>query len=162
MAWESANDHKTRKHSSIDVDDLDICRNCLQYHCETTNCLKCEYGKYPDCRFLHLKNGEAGRVKRTQQKYVVESEKRQNFYFTFGSSESFPYQNGYLIVKATDLIQAIRLFKVYHPNKSRNIVNCSDWYSQEFWDKHIKELYADREPFEIISSKKMIPKTEDN
>jgi hypothetical protein len=32
-----------------------ICRDCLSEHCLDTNCLGCNYGKYPNCPFLEMK-----------------------------------------------------------------------------------------------------------
>ena len=32
-----------------------ICRDCMVEHCNYTNCYGCQYGKYPECRFLSLK-----------------------------------------------------------------------------------------------------------
>jgi len=41
--------------SSCDLEDWHICHDCMVEHCVTTNCLGCEYGEYPDCRFLEMK-----------------------------------------------------------------------------------------------------------
>lgn len=35
--------------------DWRICHDCMVEHCVNTNCLACNYGKYPDCRFLKMK-----------------------------------------------------------------------------------------------------------
>ena len=32
-----------------------VCRSCMIEHCCTTNCLGCELGTYPDCKFLPMK-----------------------------------------------------------------------------------------------------------
>jgi hypothetical protein len=32
-----------------------ICCDCMIEHCNYTNCYGCNYGKYPDCRFISLK-----------------------------------------------------------------------------------------------------------
>jgi hypothetical protein len=32
-----------------------ICHSCMIEHCLSTNCLGCEYGQYPKCRFLKMK-----------------------------------------------------------------------------------------------------------
>lgn len=44
--------------SSDDIPGIGICRCCLEEHCNTTNCLQCEYGKYPDCKYRYLKSNE--------------------------------------------------------------------------------------------------------
>jgi len=31
------------------------CRNCMEEYCSQTNCLGCERGTYPDCKFQYLK-----------------------------------------------------------------------------------------------------------
>jgi gamma-glutamylcyclotransferase (GGCT)/AIG2-like uncharacterized protein YtfP len=55
MVWENS---KTAGHfheSSCNLDDWDICHDCMVEHCVSTNCLGCELGTYPDCRFFDLK-----------------------------------------------------------------------------------------------------------
>lgn len=37
------------------IEDNDYCFECQIEHCLQTNCLGCEIGKYPDCRFLDMK-----------------------------------------------------------------------------------------------------------
>lgn len=71
----------------------------------------------------------------------------RKYYFTFGSSEQFPYQNGYLIVRANNLREAIELFKGKHPNIHDGMLNCSDYYTETQWNKY-DHTYGD--PFEII------------
>lgn len=41
--------------SSCNLEDWPICHDCMVEHCVNTNCLGCNYGKYPDCRFLKMK-----------------------------------------------------------------------------------------------------------
>lgn len=41
--------------ASSDYIGTDICRNCMEEHCNSTNCLACNIGKYPNCKYLHLK-----------------------------------------------------------------------------------------------------------
>lgn len=75
-----------------------------------------------------------------------------NFYFTFGSSEDFPYQNGYLIVKAETIREAAYKFMMQYPNRDgSDCLNCSDYYDQRRWDEITKAgYYKDEEPKEII------------
>ena len=56
------------------------------------------------------------------------------YYFTFGSNKGFPYQNGYVIVIANSLGEAIEKFRKKFPDRNKNIVNCAFWYTQEHWD----------------------------
>lgn len=55
------------------------------------------------------------------------------YYFTFGSHSFFPYQNGYVIVKADTLSKAIEKFRSRFPDRHLNTVNCSFWYTEEEW-----------------------------
>lgn len=73
------------------------------------------------------------------------------FYFTFGSSGKFPFQCGYIILYAEDIRAAARMFKELYPNPSEpDILNCSDYYSQESWIKHVQEYYKDNAPVKVI------------
>lgn len=60
-----------------------------------------------------------------------------NYYFTFGNDILFPYQNGYLIVKAYTLDEAIQKFRNKFPDRRKNIVNCAFWYTEDNWNKTI-------------------------
>lgn len=42
-------------YASTDYIGLKICRICRMQECLDTNCLGCEEGEYPTCRFSHLK-----------------------------------------------------------------------------------------------------------
>lgn len=56
-----------------------------------------------------------------------------NFYFTFGSDKGFPYQTGYVIVKADDMADAINKFRMRFPDRHKDTVNCSFWYTEKQW-----------------------------
>lgn len=73
-----------------------------------------------------------------------------NFYFTFGSSKDFPYQNTYLIVKATDIDSALKGYRKKYPDKNTGIVNCSMYYTQREWEGKISRYYDKRNPAEVI------------
>ena len=32
-----------------------LCRDCLEEHCVQTNCLQCDIGNWPDCRYADIK-----------------------------------------------------------------------------------------------------------
>lgn len=52
--WED--EHGILLYSSDDLPGMHICRCCMEEHCNTTNCLQCDYGKYPDCKYRYLKS----------------------------------------------------------------------------------------------------------
>lgn len=54
---------------------------------------------------------------------------KNKYYFTYGTSESFPYQNGWTLVLANNIREAVTLFDLVHPRKS-DFVNCSSIYSE--------------------------------
>ena len=74
------------------------------------------------------------------------------YYFTFGSSEEFPYtREQYIIVKAQDIREAAKKYKKKYPSRyNENILNCADYYSQKAWDERVKEYYKGVEPVEVI------------
>lgn len=75
----------------------------------------------------------------------------KNFYFTFGSDTAFPYQNGYLIVKAEGLRQAQVKFKKKYPNREGSCwLNCAFYYTEEMWNNETSKYYESEEPFEVI------------
>lgn len=53
------------------------------------------------------------------------------FYFTFGTSESFPFQKGYVKVLAENMDQAIDSFRHHFPDRTPGIWNFSDCYTSE-------------------------------
>lgn len=55
MVWEAPLGSGLFVESSYNLDDWPICHDCMVEHCVNTNCLGCNYGKYPDCRFLKMK-----------------------------------------------------------------------------------------------------------
>ena len=71
----------------------------------------------------------------------------KKYYFTFGSWEQFPYQNGYLIVQADSRNDAIAKYRAKHPDINEGIVNCAFIYSEEQFSF---DCYKGRQPFEVI------------
>lgn len=55
MVWEHPDIPGHFMASSCDIEDWPICHDCMVEHCCQTNCLGCEYGKYPSCQFNELK-----------------------------------------------------------------------------------------------------------
>ena len=58
---------------------------------------------------------------------------RLNFYYTFGSAEFYPFQNGWVVVKADSRAQADRIFKDHFPCRTPNVLNCAFVYSEHQW-----------------------------
>lgn len=72
-----------------------------------------------------------------------------NYYFTFGTAEYFPYKDGYLIVKASNIGEAVNKFRKKYPDIEKGIINCSFVYTEyEFNETRMSDVY--HEPFEII------------
>lgn len=59
--------------------------------------------------------------------------------FTFGSSESFPFQMGYVSITAPTVELAIEEFRRNWPDKTVNCLNCADYYYLEDSVAQIKE-----------------------
>jgi hypothetical protein len=53
LTWEAAPNRFAE--SSADTEDFPLCYECMIEHCIRTNCYVCNYGKYPECRFLEMK-----------------------------------------------------------------------------------------------------------
>lgn len=53
----------------------------------------------------------------------------EKFYFTFGTSEKFPYRGGWVEVLAPNRSAAIKTFQAKHPDVHEGVVNCSDIYT---------------------------------
>lgn len=59
--------------------------------------------------------------------------------FTFGSSEQFPFQWGYVSITAPSVEMAIEEFRRNYPDVREDTVNCSDWYYKAESVAKIKE-----------------------
>lgn len=57
------------------------------------------------------------------------------FYFTYGSDERFPFQNGWTEVHAENIEQAKTLFRAVHLDRTPGLLNCSWVYSQDTFEK---------------------------
>ena len=53
------------------------------------------------------------------------------YYFTYGTSNNYPYQNGWTEVVAMNERDAIAKFRSVHPDRSDGIINCSWIYTEE-------------------------------
>jgi len=54
----------------------------------------------------------------------------QDFYFTYGL-EGQPFKGGWTIVEAPDRESAVKVFRIFHPDRYEGIVNCADIYTEE-------------------------------
>lgn len=96
-------------------------------------------------KYCHLTDEDIEKLHAFGEKYYY-----KNFYFTFGSYEKFPYQNGYIIVKAEDVLGACKKFRGKFPDRTKGVMNCSDVYTETLWKKVCSKFYSDRKPFEVI------------
>lgn len=55
----------------------------------------------------------------------------KSFYFTYGTSDCFPYRGGWTEVIAPDRETAVYLFRIYHPDHTPGTVNCAGIYTRE-------------------------------
>ncbi len=56
----------------------------------------------------------------------------ENYYFTFGSSSTYPFQDGWITIKAPDMHLASEMFKSTYPNPyDEDMLNCAFVYSEE-------------------------------
>lgn len=55
----------------------------------------------------------------------------QRFFFTFGTSDKFPFCGGWVEVLAPDRAKAVATYRSHHPDFNEGIVNCSDIYTEE-------------------------------
>lgn len=78
----------------------------------------------------------------------------KKFYFTFGSSEKFPWQNTYMVIISSDYWDAVDAFRKKYPDINENCLNCSDYYSEEEWRKNCSAFYKDAKPSEILFTEK--------
>lgn len=59
--------------------------------------------------------------------------------FSFGTSEQFPFQGGYIIINASNKIAAVEEFRRLYPDIHPGILNCSDVYTNPGLIKDFKE-----------------------
>lgn len=55
------------------------------------------------------------------------------YYYTFGSADYFPFQNGWIIIEAKTFAQADDVFKKHFPCRHDNVLNCSFSYDEQRW-----------------------------
>ena len=99
---------------------------------------------------LQLLNQERKNVLESMEQIATGTELENKYYFTFGSSSQFPYQNGYIVVIAEDRHDAVTKYRVKYPDHTEDTINCSEIYSEEEWYSCKGNHYYNREPYEII------------
>lgn len=78
------------------------------------------------------------------------------FYFTYGTDKRYPFQGGWTEVEAGDANEACRIFRSFHPDRTKGIVNCASIYSEEQFQQ--TEMYRsgnfDRYCHEVLKKRK--------
>ena len=54
----------------------------------------------------------------------------QTYYFTFGISPDFPYQDGWIEIQAPTMGQAMITFSKKYPHPKHNVLNCAFIYDE--------------------------------
>lgn len=54
----------------------------------------------------------------------------KEFYFTYGTSETMPYQKGWTKVNAETRSEAIKAFRYFHPDHIEGLINCCSIYER--------------------------------
>lgn len=74
-----------------------------------------------------------------------------NYYFTFGSDERYPFQYGYVIIKANNIKEACNKFKHNFPNrKGSNCLNCAFYYNENEFMEHWNTVWIKEKCHKII------------
>lgn len=64
------------------------------------------------------------------------------FFYTFGSDEKFPFQNGYIVVWAPSIEVSNQIFQSVYPNRpDSDCLNCAFVYTKAEWDKGPGKIY---------------------
>lgn len=83
---------------------------------------------------MYMITDKKNNVKKKQAKSLKNQEKfiMQKFYFTFGSSPTFPFENGWITINADCKSDACKYFTELYPNpKDKDIINCAFIYSED-------------------------------
>lgn len=75
------------------------------------------------------------------------------YFYTFDSDERFPYQGGYIEIRADSWMEADIAFRKFHPDRpgSCGAINCTGWYSEEEWHETRMATNPDCMLHEIIT-----------
>jgi len=57
------------------------------------------------------------------------------YYYTFGSDKMFPFQNGWIVIKADSWKSAHEIFMKHFPCRNGgNTLNCAFFYDEKQWE----------------------------
>ena len=59
----------------------------------------------------------------------------KNYYFTYGTSKTMPFNKGWTKIEAPNRKSAVEIFRAYHPDINEGIVNCSSIYEEKEFHK---------------------------
>ena len=66
----------------------------------------------------------------------------KKFYFTYGTSDCYPFKGGWTLIYAPNKTAAAQIFKAYHPNPNDStLLNCCDYYDAQYFEK--SSMYID-------------------
>ena len=69
------------------------------------------------------------------------------FFFTFGTSDDYPFYGGWVEVFADTRETAIEKFRTKYPDLHENTVNCAFIYSEAEWNKTSMAKYGSNQGF---------------
>lgn len=75
---------------------------------------------------IHFEKENKSIELKAEEHYKVPLKK---FYFTFGSSDAYPYRGGWVEVYAVDISHAIMQFRNEYPDRN-GLLNCADYYTE--------------------------------
>lgn len=82
---------------------------------------------------------------------------KQKYYFTFGSSPLYPYQDGYLTITADNEAQARLAFGYRYPNRADgNGLNFAFVYDSEKWENNCKKYYPNQLPIKEFNAEDIL------
>ena len=81
-----------------------------------------ENGKLSEVSFdLYAPEGRMG---------FIDSHRDRSFYYTFGTSQQFPYQKGWVEVQAANRQEADKFFRLRFPDRNEGVLNCASVYDE--------------------------------
>lgn len=97
--------------------------------------------------YFSLEDEDYKKIKEWAENYF-----KKPFYYTFDSYEGYPFQNGYIIIKAETIREANYKFKQQYQNpRDEDVLNCSDYYDAKAWERILSEgYYKDQEPLAVM------------
>jgi len=60
---------------------------------------------------------------------------QKTYYYTFGTDPKFPFQNGWVEVKASSWPEAHAKFRALYPDRHPHTINCSFFYEEDRWQE---------------------------